>query len=47
MPLTIDRLEHRVVPPVASGVTTAFADWFRRGTPRRDELRKAGIELDS
>jgi hypothetical protein len=33
-------LEHRVLP-VTSGVKTAFAGWFRRGTPLRDELRGA------
>jgi hypothetical protein len=43
----LDRsLEHRVTP-VTSGVKTAFAGWFRRGTPLRDELRQASIELDS
>jgi hypothetical protein len=37
----LDRtLEHRVTP-VTSGVKTAFAGWFRRGTPLRDELRAA------
>jgi hypothetical protein len=33
-------LEHRVTP-VTSGVKTAFAGWFRRGRPLRDELRAA------
>jgi predicted 2-oxoglutarate/Fe(II)-dependent dioxygenase YbiX len=43
----LDRsLEHRVTP-VTNGVKTAFAGWFRRGMPLRDELRKASIELDS
>jgi 2OG-Fe(II) oxygenase superfamily len=37
----LDRaLEHRVTP-VTNGVKTAFAGWFRRGTPLRDELRAA------
>lgn len=31
-------LEHRVTS-VTSGVKTAFAGWFRRGVPLRDELR--------
>jgi hypothetical protein len=31
-------LEHRVTP-VTNGVKTAFAGWFRRGLPLRDELR--------
>jgi hypothetical protein len=33
-------LEHRVTA-VTSGVKTAFAGWFRHGTPLGDELRKA------
>jgi predicted 2-oxoglutarate/Fe(II)-dependent dioxygenase YbiX len=37
----LDRtLEHRVTP-VTSGMKTAFAGWFRDGTPLRDELRAA------
>jgi predicted 2-oxoglutarate/Fe(II)-dependent dioxygenase YbiX len=37
----LDRaLEHRVTP-VTNGAKTAFAGWFRRGTPLRDELRAA------
>jgi hypothetical protein len=37
----LDRaLEHRVTP-VTNGVKTAFAGWFRRATPLRDELRAA------
>jgi hypothetical protein len=39
-------LEHRVTP-VTGGVKTAFAGWFRRGTPLRDELCRGSIELDS
>lgn len=39
-------LEHRVTP-VTGGAKTAFAGWFRRGTPLRDELRRASIELGS
>jgi hypothetical protein len=39
-------LEHRVTP-VTAGVKTAFAGWFRRGTPLRDELCRGSIELDS
>ncbi|SRR6266542_2979382 len=37
-------LEHRVTP-VTSGIKTAFAGWFRRGTPLRDELRKGSVQL--
>jgi hypothetical protein len=33
-------LEHRVTA-VTRGVKTAFAGWFRHGTPLRDELHKA------
>jgi hypothetical protein len=41
----LDRaLEHRVTP-VTSGVKTAFAGWFRRGTPLRDELRRGSVQL--
>jgi hypothetical protein len=37
----LDRaFEHRVLP-VKTGVKTAFAGWFRRGTTLRDELRGA------
>lgn len=36
-------LEHRVTP-VTGGVKTAFAGWFRRGTPLGAELR-SGIEF--
>jgi hypothetical protein len=39
-------LEHRVTP-VTAGVKTAFAGWFRRGTPLGEELRRGSIELDS
>jgi len=38
-------LEHRVTQ-VTSGVKTAFAGWFRRGTTLRDELRGASIQLE-
>ena len=39
----LDRsLEHRVTL-VTGGVKTAFAGWFRRGTPFADELRRAAI----
>jgi hypothetical protein len=39
----LDRsLEHRVTA-VTAGVKTAFAGWFRRGTPLRDELCRAAI----
>ena len=41
----LDRsLEHRVTP-VTSGVKTAFAGWFRRGTPLGDELRRGSVQL--
>lgn len=35
-------LEHRVTP-VTRGVKTAFAGWFRRGTPLREALRRAAV----
>ena len=38
-----ESIEHRVTP-VAAGVKTAFAGWFRRGRPLRDELRRS-VEL--
>jgi hypothetical protein len=37
-----DALEHRVTP-VTRGVKTAFAGWFRHGTPLREELRGAAV----